>query len=201
MAFSDFQTIAQVIEKYPLKIRQENFLPEVELELPDLFVENLNFSLEMRSVDESEAFFRECFIFPFLHQVWKRHRKLKLWSHPSLACDRELYGELDYLVSAVIEGVADKLIDKPFLAVAEAKREDFAKGWAQCLAEMIACQKINDDERAVVYGIVPTGLVWEFGKLERDTFTKHFVSYAISAPNKIYGILDFIFAECERQIA
>ena len=102
---------------------------------------------------------------------------------------------------AVIEGVIDKLINKPFLAVAEAKKEDFAKGWAQCLAEMIACQKINADERTVVYGIVPTGLVWEFGKLDQDTFTKHLVSYSISAPNKIYGILDFIFTECEKQIA
>ena len=201
MAFSDFQSIEQVIKKYPLEIRQEKFIPEVELELPDLFIENLNFSLEMRSVDESEAFFRESFIFPFLHQAWKRHPKLKLWSHRSLVYDRELYGEPDYLVSAVIEGVIDKLINKPFLAVAEAKKEDFAKGWAQCLAEMIACQKINADERTVVYGIVPTGLIWEFGKLDQDTFTKHLVSYSISAPNKIYGILDFIFTECEKQIA
>lgn len=200
MAFSDFQSIEQVIGQYPLEIRSENFIPDVELELPELFIENLNFSLEMRSVDESEAFFRENFIFPFLHQAWKRHRKLKLWSHRSLIYDRELYGEPDYLVSAMIEGVIDKLINKPFLAVAEAKREDFTKGWAQCLAEMIACQKINADESVVIYGIVPTGLVWEFGKLEQDIFTKHFVSYSISAPNKIFGILDFIFAECEKQI-
>ena len=200
MAFSDFQNIEQVISQYPLEIRGGNFIPDVELELPDLFIENLNFSLEMRSVDESEAFFRENFIFPFLHQAWKRHRKLKLWSHRSLVYDRELYGEPDYLVSAMIEGVIDKLINKPFLAVAEAKKEDFARGWAQCLAEMIACQKINEDESAVIYGIVPTGLVWEFGKLEQEIFTKHIVSYSISAPNKIFGILDFIFAECEKQI-
>lgn len=201
MAFSDFQNIEQVISKYPLKIKQERFIPDVELELPDLFIENLDFSLEMRSVDESEAFFRENFIFPFLHQAWKRHRKLKLWSHRSFVYDRELYGEPDYLVSAMIEGVVDKLINKPFLAVAEAKKEDFTKGWAQCLAEMIACQKINEDESVIIYGIVPTGLVWEFGKLKKDTFTKHLVSYSINDPNKIYGILDFIFAECEKQIA
>ena len=200
MAFSDFQNIEQVISQYPLEIRSGKFIPDVELELPDLFIENLNFSLEMRSVDESEAFFRENFIFPFLHQAWKRHRKLKLWSHRSLVYDQELYGEPDYLVSAMIEGVIDKLINKPFLAVAEAKKEDFARGWAQCLAEMIACQKINEDESVVIYGIVPTGLVWEFGKLEQDTFTKHIVSYSISAPNQIFGILDFIFAECEKQI-
>lgn len=200
MAFSDFQNIEQVINQYPLEIRGGNFIPDVELELPDLFIENLNFSLEMRSVEESEAFFRENFIFPFLHQAWKRHRKLKLWSHRSLVYDRELYGEPDYLVSVMIEGVIDKLINKPFLAVAEAKKEDFARGWAQCLAEMIACQKINEDESVVIYGIVPTGLVWEFGKLEQNTFTKHIVSYSISAPNKIFGILDFIFTECEKQI-
>ena len=93
----------------------------------------------------------------------------------------------------------DKLINKPFLAVAEAKKEDFTKGWAQCLAEMIACQKINADESVVIYGIVPTGLVWEFGKLEQDTFTKHIFSYSIRDPNQIFGILDFIFAECEKR--
>ena len=189
MAFSDFQNIEQVIGQYPLEIRSENFIPDVALELPELFIENLNFSLEMRSVDESEVFFRENFIFPFLHQAWKRHRKLKLWSHRSLIYDRELYGEPDYLVSAVIEGVIDKLINKPFLAVAEAKKEDFTKGWAQCLAEMIACQKINEDESVVIYGIVPTGLVWEFGKLEQDIFTKHIFSYSIKDPNQIFGIL------------
>ena len=50
MAFSDFQNIEQVIGKYPLKIRQERFIPDVELELPGLFIENLDFSLEMKSV-------------------------------------------------------------------------------------------------------------------------------------------------------
>ncbi len=90
-------------------------------------------------MDESDTFFRENFILPFLHQAWKHHWKLKLWSHRSLVYDRELYGEPDYLVSAVIEGFIDNLINNPFLAVPEAKKEDFTKGWAQCLAEVIAC--------------------------------------------------------------
>ncbi len=46
MAFSDFQNIEQVISQYPLEIRSGKFIPDVELELPDLFIENLNFSLE-----------------------------------------------------------------------------------------------------------------------------------------------------------
>ena len=143
----------------------------------------------MKSVDENEAFFCESFIFPFLQQAWKRHRKLKLWSHRTLGYDSVLFGEPDYFVSAIIEDVIDKLINKPLLAVTEAKKEDFTKGWAQCLAEMIACQKINEDESIVVYGIVSTGIFWEFGKLERNIFTKHLISYSISDPNKVFAIL------------
>ena len=200
MKFSDFQSIEQVLAKYPLNIRQERFLPEVRVEPSSLFLENLSFSLDMKAVDESETFFSESFIFPFLQQAWKRHRRLKLWSHKALALDGELIGEPDYLISAQIEGVIDRLINKPLLAVTEAKKEDFTKGWAQCLAEMIACQRINQNEDIVIYGIVSTGIFWEFGKLAGNVFTKHTSAYSISEPEKVLGLLDFIFSECEKQI-
>ena len=203
MAFSDFHSLEQVIRKYPLRIRQERFIPDVELQIPDWFVENLNFSLDQQAVDESEAFFSESFIFPFLHQVWKRHPKLKLWSHRPFAYDNELYGEPDYLVTYLTDEVIDKLINTPLLAIAEAKKADFTHGWGQCLAEMIACQKINeaeDHKSIVVYGIVSTGLIWEFGKLDRDVFFKHPLSYSISQPDKVIGILDFVFTACAKQL-
>jgi hypothetical protein len=200
MKFSDFQSIEQVLAKYPLSVRQERFLPEVRVELSSLFLENLSFALDTKAVDESETFFSESLIFPFLQQAWKRHRRLKLWSHKSLALDGELIGEPDYLVSAQMEGVIDRLINKPLLAVAEAKKEDFTKGWAQCLAEMIACQKINQNAEIVVYGIVSTGMVWEFGKLTGNVFVKHPLAYSINEPERVLGLLDFIFAECEKQI-
>ena len=47
MAFSNFQSIEQVIQKYPLKIRQERFISDVALQLPDWFIENLDFSLDL----------------------------------------------------------------------------------------------------------------------------------------------------------
>jgi hypothetical protein len=200
MAFSDFQSIEQVIQKYPLEVKQERFISDVELEPPKWFIENLDFLLDMKSVDENEAFYCEGFIFPFLHQTWMHHPKLKLWSHRTLVYDSELFGEPDYLVSAATRGVVDKLINNPLLAVVEAKKEDFSRGWAQCLATLIACQRINADDRIGVYGIVSTGMVWEFGKLEGKTFTKHPVSYAISEPNRVLGILNFVFTRCEKQI-
>jgi hypothetical protein len=200
MKFSDFQSIEQVIAKYPLEVRQERFLPDLRAELPSWFIENVSFLLDMKSVDESETFFSESFVFPFLQQAWKRHPKLKLWSHKTLALDSELLGEPDYLISALPDGVIDKLIDKPLLAVAEAKKEDFTKGWAQCLAEMIACQKINQRENMVIYGIVSSGIVWEFGKLTGNVFTKHPLAYSISEPEKVLGLIDFVFAECEKEL-
>jgi len=198
MSFSDFQSIEQVLRKYPLKLAQRRFLPEQETDLPDWLMENLRFSLDMKSVDENEAFFAESFIYPFLQQVWKQHRKLKIWSHRSIAYDNELFGEPDYLVSAVAEEITHALITKPLLAVTEAK--DFTKGWGQCLAELLACQKINGNENLTLYGIVSTGIFWEFGKLEGKVFTKHTLSYSISEPKKIFGILEYIFNECEKAV-
>ena len=201
MAFSDFKSIEQVIQLYPLQIKRERFLPGVQLELPALFMENLNFSLERQAVQESEVFFRESFIFPFLQQAWKRHPKLKLWVNQTLKYDDNLFGEPDYFVSAwAEEEVIDKLVNKPLLAVAEAKKQDFEGGWAQCLAELIACQKVNADEQFTVYGIVSTGIIWEFGKLEKNVFTRDLLSYTIADPQRVLGILDFVFMECEKQL-
>ncbi|MCK5525217.1 MAG: hypothetical protein KAI83_18980 [Thiomargarita sp.] len=201
MAFSNFKSIKQVIRQYPLKISPENFLPDKPIETPAWFMENLNFSLKTQAVDENEFFFCENFIFPFLQLAWKaHHKKLKLWSHQTLTCDDDLSGEPDYFVSAWRDEVIDKLINTPVLAVVEAKKQDFESGWGQCLAEMIACQKLNQDEKLTVYGIVSTGLNWEFGKLETNVFTKHLLPNSISEPQKIFGNLDFIFAECEKQV-
>ncbi len=199
MSYSSFQNIDQVREKYPLKFEQEILLPEVSAEVPAYLVENLRFALKMRDVQENEAFFVESLIFPLLQEAWKQNRKLKLWSHRSLNYDDVLFGEPDYFLSIWPQGISNTSLTTPLLAVAEAKRDDFDKGWGQCLAEMIACQKLNNDETIPIYGIVTNGLLWQFGKIIGKHFTLHLLSYGISEPNKILGILNYIFAECEKQ--
>ena len=70
----------------------------------------------------------------------------------------------------------------------------------QCLAEMIACQNMNKDDRVVVYGIISTGMVWEFGQLDKKScFTQEKVSYSLANPQLLAGILDYLFANCEAQ--
>ncbi|RKZ85735.1 MAG: hypothetical protein DRR16_11395 [Candidatus Parabeggiatoa sp. nov. 3] len=91
------------------------------------------------------------------------------------------------------------MISVPMLAIVEAKKQDFDKGWGQCLAAMVACQKINNDESQTIYGMVSTGTVWEFGKLQHSKFTQNTVSYSLSNPQLLAGILDYIFGQCESE--
>jgi hypothetical protein len=169
--------------------------------LPSAFIEDIHFLLAMKAIEENESFFTESFIFPFLREAWKHHRQLKLWTHRSLMYDDELCGEPDYFLAALpTDEVISQLVNKPILAVTEAKKENFTQGWGQCLAAMIACQKINANPEITIYGIVSTGLMWEFSKLAGNLLVKDSVTYFINIPDQIFGILDFIFAECEKQL-
>lgn len=199
MKFSDFKSVEDVLAKYPLVVTKAQFLPNVEHPPSEAFLEDLNFTLTMQNSVESETFYREGFIFPFMRQAWKRYPNLKLWINRKLAYKDELTGEPDYFVSTLPQGPTSDPVGKPLLAVAEAKQEDFIAGWGQCLAEMIACQKINDDETITIYGIVSAGEFWQFAKLKQQTFTRNITSYTVHEPPKLLGILDYLFEQCEKQ--
>jgi hypothetical protein len=80
---------------------------------------------------------------------------------------------------------------KPSLCVIEAKRDDFEKGWAQAMAEMVASSLLD---AKICYGIVTTGKIWEFGKLENNVFTIDPIS--ISATDnlpKTFNTLNWMF--------
>jgi hypothetical protein len=200
MAFSNFKSVSQVIEHYPLRYKREDFLPDLPIEVPEWFIENIKFALHHQAENENEFFFRESLIFPFLQQAWKRHNLLKLWSHQPLVYDDNLCGEPDYFIAGWRDEVIDKFVNTPLLAVCEAKKQDFEGGWGQCLAAMLACQKTNSEANFTIYGIVSTGIFWEFGKLTHNVFTKHSWSYSIAEPPKVLGNLDYVFAECEQQV-
>jgi len=203
MSFGSFRTIEQVIAKYPLRLEKKAFLPEIDLEPSPYFIENLNFTLRQESPGDDEVFYRENLIAPFLQLPWQRHDKLKIWFQKKLTFDEVLFGEPDYFISYRADEVIQRLINSPLLAVIEAKKEDFAKGWAQCLAAMLACQKLNaadNHPNITVYGIVSTGTMWQFAKLEGQTFTQHILTYSVSNPARVLGLLDYLFNECEKQV-
>lgn len=200
MAFSDFKNINMVLEKYPLRIKREQFIPDRASDVPAWFLENLDFVMKKRQVNENEFFACEVLIYPFLQEAWKRHVTLQLWIKQAIHDTAELSGEPDYLVSYIPNEAIRQMITTPLLAVVEAKQEKFSEGWGQCVAEMIACQHLNHAPQVPVYGIVTSGELWQFGKLREDVFTENAYPVAIENPVKILGALDYIFTECEQNI-
>lgn len=89
------------------------------------------------------------------------------------------------------------VLDYPLLMIAEAKKNDFNQGWAQCLAELIAAQKLNQNQQSI-YGIVTDGKYWEFGFLGVDVFTKNTKSYTIDNLEELFAGLNDIFSRIEK---
>ncbi len=200
MKFSDSKSVEDVQKKYPIYNRFENFVPNHRVELPQLYQDDIQFALSKQADVESEMFYREYLIAPFMSEAWKRHRDLKLWVNRRLVYKDELTGEPDYFLANKSKGTTTNQVGNPLLAVAEAKQEKFTEGWGQCLAAMIACQKINADENITIYGMVATSELWQFAKLHGDTFTRNIRAYTIHMPEQLFGALDYMFGEYEKHV-
>lgn len=110
----------------------------------------------------------------------------------SLRSSRLLTGTPDYMIAKRSE-LGKTVLAKPFVIVVEAKRNDFEQGWAQCLAELVAVQKLNGESYRPVHGIVTDGKLWEFGKLIETTFVKNIESYTVDHLSHPCDVLNFIF--------
>lgn len=85
------------------------------------------------------------------------------------------------------------VVGSPLILLVEAKKNDFEQGWGQCLAELVAAQKINDDAGFPVYGIVTDGTLWQFGRLIGDTFTQNRTDFALANLPTLFGAVDSVF--------
>ena len=106
--------------------------------------------------------------------------------------DHDLSGIPNYVISK--KSALGKIIfESPYVAVVEAKKDDFSSGWAQCAAEMYAMQKLNNDDNLPIYGIVSNGETWEIAFLEKQTFTKFRQIYVIQRLDELFSALCSIF--------
>ena len=193
MAFSEYKDIGQVQVEFNIKLNQENFVFAKPVEPPPVFLQEFNFTLEKLPVFTSEGARTEAVIFPILREVYKDYSdKFVLWIQKSFAYDAKLNGTPDYLI-ATKSPLGKTVLAKPLLGVVEAKKNDFEVGWAQCLAELVAIQKINDDDETPVFGIVTDGERWQFGKFEKNLLTRHASSFVIDDLPELFGALNFIF--------
>ncbi|MGD1909509.1 MAG: hypothetical protein ACFB2X_01175 [Rivularia sp. (in: cyanobacteria)] len=200
MAFSNYKSISAVIKKFQIQYIQKNFMLEVDFPVKDSFKEELDLLFIDGVVDNSENAICENLIYPVLKEVWKSYRnKLTLWSHEKLVYDEDLSGIPDYTVTQR-NPLATIVFDKPYFLTVEAKQDNFEEGWGQCLAEMIAVQRLNNDLDNDVFGIVSNGKIWQFGKLRSEIFTRNQDLYVIQYLDKLFAAVNYIFQQCESRI-
>ena len=193
MAFSDFKEISQVLEKYRIRYIDNDFIEAKPLNPSDLFIQEFAFSRQHFDIFTSEATRCEVVIFPILREVYKRHAdNYALWIKKSIVFDEVLNGTPDYFVATKSE-LGLPVVGMPLIMMVEAKKNDFELGWGQCLAELVAAQRINDNTDFPVQGIVTDGVMWQFGRLIKDTFTRNITNYSLDNLPNLFGAVDSAF--------
>jgi hypothetical protein len=198
MAFTSYSTINDVIAKHKVRCVSGIVVAEAT-DAPlfsDYFLTELAFNQREFPLDHSEGWNGELLIFPLLREVWKSYRPdLSLFSHEPLEFDSDLCGIPDYFVCSRSEfGPFYPTI--PHLLVVEAKLADFAKAWGQCLAAMLAAQKLNGALDRPVYGITTNGRSWEFAILLGNEFTRDPNPISLHNLDTLRQALHTVFRAC-----
>ncbi|MBM3222680.1 MAG: hypothetical protein FJZ47_02590 [Candidatus Tectomicrobia bacterium] len=100
-----------------------------------------------------------------------------------------LNGVCDFIVCYAPEQL---YITAPAIIVVEAKNENIIAGFPQCIATMLAARIFNarhGQSLDTIYGVVTTGNIWKFLRLESHTVYIDSAEYYIATPGKILGIL------------
>ncbi|PSB37158.1 hypothetical protein C7B67_29770 [filamentous cyanobacterium Phorm 6] len=165
-------------------------IPEIE---PSTFLqETLQFNLPLALEINSEKARSELIVAPILVEIKKRlPERMSLFSGREFNVDaaRGLSGYCDFLISRSPEQL---VIESPVIALVEAKNDNIQSGLGQCMAETIAAQIFNqrqENDIHIIYGVVTTGSIWKFFKLEGIAIEIDTNEYFINNVGKIIGIL------------
>lgn len=200
MSYNKYKSIADVLQEFPLTYKEKNFIEQIPIETDPYFKNRLDFILAEGVVFNSEYAICESIIQPILVELWRKYAdKLLLWSHQPLNYDENLSGIPDYIVAQ--RSTRGKIIlEQPYLIIVEAKKDNFEEGWGQCLAELVAAQKINNNQNSRLFGIVSNGKLWEFGLLQGIDFTKNVKYYVLEDLQALMEALNFIFSHSFEQV-
>ena len=201
MSFSQFKSLSQTLQEFQITYTETDFVQDMPFDISDYFRSDLQLTLEDAVVDNSEYAICENLIYPILKEVWKPYRhKFTLWSHECLNCDAQLTGFPEYIL-AQRSPLGKVVFDKPYFALVEAKQDNFDEAWGQCLAEMIAAQRLNGTSDMIVYGITSNGSFWQFGHLNQATFVKNRRPYTLYELDSLFGAIHYIFHQADQQLA
>jgi len=193
MSYSDF-TIESLKEKFAVKVVEDIplFPTPPSAEIPALLNELLSRYIPLATNINTEKARSELIIAPILAEFkFKFKDRISLYSGIEFNVDQNagLKGRCDYIISKSSEQLS---LTAPVVVLVEAKNENIVGGIPQCIAEMIAARKFNEakgNQIETIYGVVTTGSLWRFLKLENNSVFVDIVEYPIQSLDKILGIL------------
>ncbi|MCA1993690.1 MAG: hypothetical protein LDL41_16845 [Coleofasciculus sp. S288] len=202
MPYSNFTTIGKVKQAFNLTTQEGiRFLPEINpIPLSTTLSVFLEESLPVAVATVSEKARSELIIAPVLLEVRKiLQRQISLFSGEEFTVDPAvgLSGVCDFLISRSPELLE---IEAPAVVIVEAKKADLKSGIGQCVAEMVAAQRFNEDSGQpipipIIYGSVSSGSQWRFMKLEGRIVTIDLTDYPLPPVETILGILVWMLQE------
>ncbi len=200
MAYSDF-TLRRVKADFDLVLIEGlRFMPEITPIAPTnpYLADMLHESLPLAIAMGSEKARSELLISPVLFELRRiLDRKISFFSGEDFTVDPAcgLSGTCDFLLSRSSEQL---MIEAPAVVIVEAKKDNIKGGFGQCIAEMIAAQRFNDNAKTpvnTVYGTVTTGNIWTFLKIEGTTVTIDLTDYPLIPVERLLGILAWMMAQ------
>ena len=193
VAYSNFK-LGDVIKQFGLILKDKNdlFSDIAEVEYSDYLDFTIRYNLPIAGEINTEKARSEMIIAPILLELRRKlNDRISLFSGNEFNVDFEkgLNGACDFLISL---SESQLLISAPVITIVEAKKEDIISGLGQCVAEMLGAQLFNEregNEIQTIYGVVTSGTVWRFLKLEDKVIYIDVVEYYIKDVKKIIGIL------------
>jgi hypothetical protein len=194
MSYSDFK-LDQLLKIFSLKLRESpdyfgNLSPIAPSDhLSFTLKRNLNLAVSINTEKARSEFI----IAPILLELKQQYNEqISLFSGVDFTVDNQagLNGVCDFLISLSPEQL---LIQAPVLLLVEAKNENLKSGFAQCMAEMVAAQRFNQQQEHPIdpiYGVVTIGTIWRFLALSDHQITVDTTEYFIKDISQILGILD-----------
>jgi hypothetical protein len=193
MAYSRF-TLSQLKQDFGITLDEsQNLFGQVSPRpVSELLTLTLQDSLTLATRVNTEKARSELLIAPILMEIRRQlNHQISFFSGSefNVDADRGLDGYCDYLLSRSPEQLE---ITAPVIVLIEAKKENLMGGVAQCIAEMIAAQVLNDRSNnriPMIYGAVTSGTNWQFLTLQGTQVNLDTTEYFISDVEKIIGIL------------
>ena len=193
MAYSTF-TLETVREKFQLEtIESANIFADIEPVPPSkALVAELEKKVQLAVAIRTEKARSELIVTNVLVELREQfNRRISLFSGIDFSVDPEhgLIGTCDFLISLSPEQF---YLQAPVIVLVEAKNADPTLGIGQCVAEMLAAQRFNQQKGnniPCIYGATTTGTEWLFLKLEGHKLYIDMTLYAIERCDKILGIL------------